>query len=96
MKNKKNENGKKRFTLKVKKRLIIIFIIFTILLGFVPEIWSGTDGGTIMYEALFYTVIVWRQIPREDMSHRTGIDIYILPFIPGAWSTFGHIHIEGR
>ncbi len=70
------------------KRIICIIILVCILLvGLIPVKSKLDDGGTVIYSAMFYKVIVWNQLYVElddNLIHHTethtGTSIYIFPF----------------
>ena len=57
----------------VKKKLIIVFAVITVVL-LLPVRKVYEDGGTQTYTSLTYKVIVWKQI-----DGKSGTELYIFP-----------------
>ncbi|HPG92496.1 MAG TPA: hypothetical protein PK675_03715 [Clostridia bacterium] len=68
----------------MKKNIIItIIIVILVILCFVPFKSIQKDGGTVVYSAFFYKVIVWHRAYINEQSEPdfiTGTDFYIFPF----------------
>ena len=72
--------------MKPKKKALTIIISIILVICLFPVRLMLKDGGTVIYAAVLYKVIVWKQImPIEEENetstgYRTGTDFYIFPF----------------
>lgn len=59
------------------KRMILILLLVLLL---VPYPFRAHDGGTVVYQAILYRVIVWhRYDDTKPGGFKTGTEFYIFP-----------------
>ena len=66
-----------------KVGIIILVIVFLLILCLIPFRTVQKDGGTVVYSAVLYKVIVWHRAYINEQSEPdfiTGTDVYIFPF----------------
>ncbi len=59
------------------KKIIAILAILAVF--FTPYVQVYKDGGTRTFTSLTYKVIMWKELPAVDGSHKTGTEIYLFP-----------------
>lgn len=59
------------------KKIIAILAILAVF--FTPYVQVYKDGGTRTFTSLTYKVIMWKELPAIDGSHKTGTEIYLFP-----------------
>ncbi len=66
--------------MKFKKKSVIITIVLlaTLILLCIPMKTQFNDGGTVVYSALAYKVIVWHAIIAEG-QFKSGTEFYVFP-----------------
>jgi len=68
----------------MKKVGIIIFVIvFLLLICLIPIKTVQKDGGTVVYSAVLYKVIIWHRgyiTEQNEPDFITGTDFYFFPF----------------
>ena len=66
------------------KKVLLIVSSVILVLCLIPMPMRLKDGGTVMYCAVLYKVVVWHQLrPAEENQselYRVGVDFYPFPF----------------
>ena len=68
--------------MKKKKKVVIIIIIIVIALLVIPFPVPMTykDGGTKVYNAVLYRIVVWHALDLDSPDgYKTGTDIHFIP-----------------
>ncbi|MBQ8337973.1 MAG: hypothetical protein IJY33_02400 [Oscillospiraceae bacterium] len=59
------------------KKLVVVLVVLAVLLT--PFVQVYRDGGTRTFTSLTYKIIIWKELPAVDGSHKTGVEVYFFP-----------------
>ena len=64
----------------MKKKGVIIIVIIIVVLLLIPFPLQARDGGTRIYNAILYKVVVWHRIDEtQPGGYKTGIEVHFIP-----------------